>query len=84
MSKAQRQENCIELDKLSDVLEKKLMAAETPEELSALAKENGYELNDEVLESVAGGGIKTVRLRPGLSKDPNCRRLLTMVPCVYE
>ena len=34
----------MELDKLSDELEKKLMAAETPEELSALAKENGYEL----------------------------------------
>ena len=74
----------MELDKLSDELEKKLMAVETPEELSALAKEHGFELTDEVLESVAGGRSKTIRMRPGLSKDPNCRRLITMVPCVYE
>ena len=34
---------------------KKAAACETPEELMALAKEQGYELSDEQLEAVAGG-----------------------------
>ena len=36
-------------------LQKKLMSAETPEEILALAKEEGFELSDEVLSAVAAG-----------------------------
>ena len=35
---------------------KKAKACETPEEMLALAREEGYELTDEQLDSVAGGG----------------------------
>ena len=37
-------------------LQEKLKACKTPEELVALAKEDGVELTDEQLESLAGGG----------------------------
>ena len=40
---------------LTDEQKKKVEAAQTPEALLALAKEAGYELNPEQLESVAGG-----------------------------
>lgn len=36
-------------------LQVKVKACKTPEEVLALAKEEGYELTDEELESVAGG-----------------------------
>jgi hypothetical protein len=36
-------------------LQEKVKACKTPEEVLALAKEEGYELTDEELESVAGG-----------------------------
>ena len=47
----------MELDKLSDELEKQLMAAETPEELSALAKENGNPLFFNVLKVLSSLGL---------------------------
>ena len=36
-------------------LQEKLMAAKTPEELLAIAKEAGFSLSDDALEAVAGG-----------------------------
>ena len=36
-------------------LQERLKAAETPEEILAIAKEEGFELTDEALEAVAGG-----------------------------
>ena len=36
-------------------LQEKLRTAKTPEELLALAREEGYELSDEQLEGVSGG-----------------------------
>ncbi|MDO4797029.1 MAG: Nif11-like leader peptide family natural product precursor [Coriobacteriales bacterium] len=36
-------------------LQEELKAAKSPEELLALAKEEGYELSDETLEAISGG-----------------------------
>ena len=41
---------------LSPELRSKVRACKTNEEILALAKEEGYELSDEALEAVAGGG----------------------------
>jgi len=43
------------LSKLSDEQKKKVEAAQSPEELLALAKEYGYELPPEQLEAITGG-----------------------------
>jgi len=43
------------LSKLSDEQKKAVEAAQSPEELLALAKEFGYELPPEQLEAIAGG-----------------------------
>ena len=43
------------LSTLTDEQKKKVEAAKSPEELLALAKEAGYELSPEQLDSVAGG-----------------------------
>ena len=43
------------LNKLTDDQKKKVEAAQTPEELLALAKEAGYELSPDQLEAVSGG-----------------------------
>ena len=43
------------LSKLTDEQKKKVEAAQTPEELLAIAKETGYELSPEQLEAVSGG-----------------------------
>ena len=37
-------------------LQEKLKAAKTPEEMLAIAREEGFELSEEELEGVAGGG----------------------------
>ena len=42
------------LSTLTDEQKKKIEAAQTPEELLALAKESGYELSPDQLEAVAG------------------------------
>ena len=43
------------LSTLTDEQKKKVEAAQSPEELLALAKEAGYEMSPDQLESVAGG-----------------------------
>ena len=43
------------LSALTDEQKKKIEAAQTPEELLALAKETGHELSPEQLEAVSGG-----------------------------
>ena len=42
---------------LTDVQKKKVEAAQTPEELLALAKETGYELTPVQMEAIAGGEL---------------------------
>ena len=42
-------------DNLSEDVKAKLKGCETPEEILALAQEEGYELIDEQLEGVSGG-----------------------------
>lgn len=43
-------------NRLPDEVKAKLTGCETPEELMALAQESGYELSDEELMNVSGGG----------------------------
>ena len=43
------------LSKLTDEQKKKIEAAQSPEELLAIAKETGYELTPDELEAVSGG-----------------------------
>ena len=43
------------LSKLTEEQKKKVEAAQSPEELLALAKEAGYELSPDQLEAVSGG-----------------------------
>ena len=45
------------LSKLTDEQKKKIEAAKSPEELSALAKNLGTELSLDQLEGISGGGI---------------------------
>ena len=45
----------MEYSELTDEVKARLKGCETPEELLALAREEGYELSDEELESVSGG-----------------------------
>ena len=45
------------LSKLTDEQKKKVEAAQTPEELLAIAKEAGYELSPDQLEAVSGGEV---------------------------
>ena len=42
---------------LTDEQKKKVEAAQTPEELLAIAKETGYELSQEQLDAVSGGNV---------------------------
>ena len=46
------------LSKLTDEQKKMVEAARSPEELLSLAKEAGYELTQEQLDAVAGGGCE--------------------------
>lgn len=44
------------LSTLTDEQKKRVEADESPEEILAIAKETGYELTDDQLESLSGGG----------------------------
>ena len=44
------------LNTLTDEQKEKIEAAQSPEDLLAVAKEAGYELSDEQLEDLSGGG----------------------------
>ena len=46
----------MKLDELSPELKEKVLACKTPDELMALAKEEGHELSSEELEAISGGG----------------------------
>ena len=46
----------MKLEDLSPEQQQKAKACETPEEMLALAQEEGYELSDADLEQIAGGG----------------------------
>lgn len=45
----------MEFDKLSPELQKKVRECKTPEEIVALAREEGYEITDEELQAISGG-----------------------------
>ena len=45
------------IDELSPDLKEKALACKTPEEILALAKEEGYELTDEQLIEINGGSF---------------------------
>ena len=46
----------MDFNTLSDEMMAKVKACTSPEELLALAREEGYELSDEELEGISGGG----------------------------
>ena len=66
------------LSKLTDEQKKKVEAAQSPEELLAIAKEAGYELSPDQLEAVSGGNIWCGIYHPCQNKcecvtdDPSC------------
>ena len=45
----------MDFNSLTEEQKAKALACKTPEEMLALAKEEGYELSDEQLEAVSGG-----------------------------
>ena len=47
----------MDFNNLSDELKERAIACETPEDMLALASEEGYELSEEELEGVSGGGL---------------------------
>ena len=46
----------MKFEDISPELHEKAKACKTPEDIMALAKEEGYTLSDEELESIVGGG----------------------------
>ena len=58
------------LSTLTDEQKKKIEAAQSPDEILALAKEAGYELSQEQLESVSGGWCG--KHCPGICKHGSC------------
>ena len=56
------------LNTLTEEQKKKIEAAQSPEELLALAKEAGYELSPDELEAVSGGWFEC----KCYDYDPNC------------
>ena len=56
------------LSKLTDAQKKAVEAAQSPEELIALAKEHGFELSPDQLEAVSGGTTWSCDSRYGCSE----------------
>ncbi len=69
------------LNTLTDEQKKKIEAAQSPEELLALAKESGYELSQEQLQAVSGGWCS--KHCPGICQHGSCNIECTDGPC-YE
>ena len=67
----------MDFDNLSDELKERLEAAETREELAAIAEENGFELSDDVLDDVAGGG----GWRTIIAHGDSCKRVVLRRYC---
>ena len=65
------------LQRVTPELKAKALACETPEEMLALAKEEGYELSDEQLDSIAGGknraDLRITTTSYALHANPMCR-----------
>lgn len=60
----------MDFESLSEEMKTKAKACTSPEELLALAKEEGYELSDEELEGIAGGASWICgSVRPGDERD---------------
>ena len=61
----------MDLDKLNDPeVREKLKTTKTPEDILAIAKEDGYELSDEELAEISGGwGVSAEDLLP---QCPSC------------
>ena len=57
----------MEFNDLTDEQKAKAKACKTPEEILALAKDEGYELSDDELEAVSGGWCAMV------CNDDTCR-----------
>ena len=47
----------MDFENLTDEQRAKARACATPEEIMSLAKEEGYELSEEELDGIAGGGV---------------------------
>ena len=47
----------MDYENVSEELREKARACKTPEEILALAKEEGYKLSDEEVRGIAGGGV---------------------------
>jgi len=59
----------MDLSNISEEQKAKFKACETPEEMLAAAREEGYELSEEELQAVSGGGQSWSCIR---NCDPIC------------
>ena len=66
-------------ENLSPEQRERARACESPEELAALAEEEGFELSDEMLEDIAGGGFD-----PSNCKRYHCLRYFPQKPTDEE
>ncbi|MBQ9003523.1 MAG: Nif11-like leader peptide family natural product precursor [Eggerthellaceae bacterium] len=57
------------IDDLTPEQKEKVLACKTPEELLALAKQEGYELSEEQLEDISGGAWGTCKDRMWKCQD---------------
>ena len=62
----------MEFKDLSPELREKAKACKSAEEIQALAKEEGYELSDEELETVSGGDWDCWSVCSKFVEDPRC------------
>ena len=66
----------MDFENLTPEQKEKAKACKTSEEMLALAKEEGYELNDDELEAVAGGASWTTEEINGVSTTyKECKKL---------